>query len=200
MGKRRVDLHGFHRDVPLLLFPLELNGTHIVQTVGQFDHHHADVLCHGDEHLPQILHLLLLLGGIAGVFHLGQLGDAVHQNGHRLAKLLGHLGIVGLGILDGIVEQTGHDGLGVQIHIGDVDRHRHRMHDIGLAAFAKLALVMLKGIGISAEDVLPLVFGEGSRHVFDLFVQVFQISLHFLLSHTINPSKLPSVFSGRWSR
>ena len=78
VGQGGVDLHGLHGDVPLLLLPLELDGAHIVQAVGQLDHDDPDVLRHGDEHLAQVLHLLLFLGGITGVLHLSQLGDAVH--------------------------------------------------------------------------------------------------------------------------
>ena len=194
VGQGRINLHGFHRDIPLFLFPLELNGAHIVQTVGQLDHDHANVLCHGNEHLAQVFHLLLFLGGIAGMLHLGQLGNAIHQHGHRFAEFFGYLGIAGFGILNGVMEQTGHNGLGVQTHLLDVYRHRHRMHDIGLAAFAQLAVMMLVGIVISPEDALFFLFRESRCNFIDLLIEVFQIFPHFLFVHRINPSISPSMF------
>ena len=65
-------------------------------------------LAHGQEHLPQVLHLLLFHGG---VLHPGQLGDPLHQIGHRGAEALGDLLIGGVGILNAVVEQGGDDGL-----------------------------------------------------------------------------------------
>ena len=194
VGQGGVDLHGLHGDVPLLLLPLELDGAHIVQAVGQLDHDDPDVLRHGDEHLAQVLHLLLFLGGITGVLHLSQLGDAVHQNGHRLAEFLCHLVIAGVGVLDGVVKQASHDGLRVQAHLLNDHRHRHRMHDIGLTALAQLPLMMPAGIVIGAEDVFSLLFGEVRRDIPHLPVQFFQIFLSFTLVHRISPSILPSVF------
>jgi hypothetical protein len=47
-----------------------------VETVGNFDQHHPDVLGHGHEHLAQGFHLGLLFGGEVGS---GQLGDTFHQ-------------------------------------------------------------------------------------------------------------------------
>ena len=194
VGKGRVDLHGFHRDIPLLLFPLELDSAHIVQTVRQLDHNDADVLCHSNEHLAQVFHLLLFLGGIAGMLHLGQLGDAVHQHSHRLAKFLGYLGIAGFGVLDGVVEQTGHNGFRIQTHLLDVHRHRHGVHDIGLTALAQLAVMMLVGIIISPEDVFFILLREACRDRINLLVEFFQIFPHFLFVHRINPSISPSMF------
>jgi hypothetical protein len=47
-----------------------------VQAIAQLDDHHADVLRHGEEHLAQILRLLLLK---RLPLNPGELGDAVHQ-------------------------------------------------------------------------------------------------------------------------
>ena len=53
-----------------------LHGAHIVEPVGDLDEDHPDIPAHGEEHLAQILHLLLFHGG---VLHPGQLGDPVHD-------------------------------------------------------------------------------------------------------------------------
>ena len=75
MCQRCVDLHGLQRFFPLLPGGLVLHGTHIVQPVADLNEDHPDVVGHGHEHLAQVLHLLLFLGG---VLHPGQLGDPLH--------------------------------------------------------------------------------------------------------------------------
>ena len=79
VGDGCVDLHGLQRLLPLLAGALVLHGAHVVQPVADFDENHPDVLGHGHEHLAQVLHLLLFLGG---VLHPGQFGHPVHQIGH----------------------------------------------------------------------------------------------------------------------
>ena len=83
-----------------------------MEPVGDLDEDHPDVLAHGDEHLPQVLHLLVFLGG---VLDPGQLADALHQIRHRGGGELGHVIIRGVRILNDIVKQGRLNGLGVQV-------------------------------------------------------------------------------------
>ena len=66
------------------------------------------------QHFPEVLHLLLGLGGIVDP---GQLADPLHQVRHRRGELLGDVLVGGGGILNGVVEQGGLDGLGVQVQL-----------------------------------------------------------------------------------
>ena len=122
---------------------LVLQRTHIVQTVTQLDEDDADVLGHGHEHLAQVLHLLILFGGI---LHPGQLGDTLHQFRHGLAEQAGHFIVGGVGILNAIMEHGRHNGVGIHAQFIDDLRHRDGVDDVGLAALAQLGAVM--GIGI----------------------------------------------------
>jgi len=61
IGQRRIDVHGFPRDVNLPLCRLVLQGSHIVDAVGQTNHQDADVGRHGQNHLPEIFSLALFL-------------------------------------------------------------------------------------------------------------------------------------------
>ena len=151
VGDGRIDLHGFQGLLLLLAGALVLHGAHVVQPVADFDEDHPDVLGHGHEHLAQVLHLLLFLGG---VLHPGQLGDPLHQIGHRGAEELGDLLVGGPGVLDAVVEQGGDDGVGIQLQLRHNLRHCQGVGDIGGAILAQLSGVGVVGVGERAEQAL----------------------------------------------
>ncbi len=78
LGERGVDLEGLARDPELLLRRQAAQGPHVVEAVGELDEDDADVLGHRQEHLPDVLGLLLLVAQRA---EPGQLGDAVDEQG-----------------------------------------------------------------------------------------------------------------------
>ena len=135
----RVDVHGLPGLFLLLLRLHVLESAHIVQAVGQLDQNHADILGHGQEHLPQVLRLDLNLVGRIG--QLAQLGDAVHQEGHLVAEFLGDLLRGHDRILHRVVEKARHNGLLVELQVRQNDGNAERMDDIRLSRFAKLPLV-----------------------------------------------------------
>ena len=114
VGNGGIDLHGLEGLLLLLLRGLVLHGAHIVEPVGDLDEDHPDVLGHGQQHFPEVLHLLLGLGGIVDP---GQLADPLHQIRHRGGELLGDVLVGGGGVLNGVVEQGRLDGLGVQVQL-----------------------------------------------------------------------------------
>ena len=142
VGDGSIDLHRLAGLVATLLFGPGIAGAHVVQPVAELDDHHADVAAHGQQHLAQVLGLQFF---DVGELDLGQLGDAVHQQGHFLAK--GGLQVVqgGGGVLDHIVEQGGSDALGVHAQVQHQPGHGQRVADVGLAAAAADALVGIVG-------------------------------------------------------
>ena len=60
VGQRGVDLQGLLGLLDLLLLAQIAERAHVVQAVGQLDEDHPDVLGHGDDHLADVLRLLLL--------------------------------------------------------------------------------------------------------------------------------------------
>ena len=104
-----------------------------MDTVGQLDDEHAHVAAHRDDHLADGLGL----SGIA-VFHLGELGDTVHQTGHRVAEFRAALVQRVVGVLDGVVQQTGGDHQRPHAQVGENLRHRKRVDDVRLAGLAAL--------------------------------------------------------------
>ena len=74
--QRRVDVERLLRDLVLPLGRQVSERAHVVRAVGELDQDDADVARHREEHLAEVLRLLLLA---AGEVDLADLGDAVDQ-------------------------------------------------------------------------------------------------------------------------
>ena len=156
MRKRRINFHGLAGFLDLLLGRLVLHRPHIVKAVRQLDYDDADILRHGDEHLPKILCLNLNL--ILGIIELCQLCHAVHKKRDLRAEQAGKLGLGDGRILDDIVEDARHNRLLVHLQLRQNDSHRKRMDDVRLAA-----LSLLVSVGIQSKAVRPFDDGEIRR-------------------------------------
>ena len=170
-----------------------------MQPVAQFDNHNADILAHGQQHFAQVLGLTILH---VGKFNLGQLGDAVHQQGnlgteflldfrHRDRRILGH-----------IVHKSGGDALAVHAQLHQNLRHGKRMADVRLAAAAALCAVGLfrqrvgavyhiKIIGTAAVDKALLQVIISDRHFY--FLRCF---LHVRVFHSPFSLRILSLAGG----
>src|SRR5271163_421184 len=62
VGDGRVDIERFAGDALLALGREIFERAHVVQAVGEFDHHHADVVDHGEEHLADVFGLAVFRG------------------------------------------------------------------------------------------------------------------------------------------
>ena len=157
VGNGGIDLHGLQRFLLLLLRGLILHGAHIMEPVGHLDEDDPNVLAHGQEHLAQILHLLLSLG--CGL-NAGQLADPLHNISNGGGKGSGYILMGGVGILDGVMEQGGGNGLRVQVQLLRHDlRHRQGMGDEGGAVLAVLPPVV--GLGIDEGRMNQVKIGPG---------------------------------------
>ena len=76
LRERRVDLLGLASDADLLVGRQRSQRPHVVEPVGELDEDDPHVLGHGQQHLPDVLGLLLLDGAGA---QLGELRDAVDE-------------------------------------------------------------------------------------------------------------------------
>ena len=186
VGKRGIDLHGLKGLLLLLGRGLILHGAHIVQPVGDLDKNDADVLAHGKQHLAQIFHLLLFLGG---KLHAGQLADALHQIRHGGGKQTGHIFMGNGSVLDGIVEQGGLNGLAVQMQLlGKNLRHRQRMGHIGRAVLPALVLMGTAGIVKRRTDLRKIRAGIIAAN------GLLQPIIHFIRCHTAPPPFASRIF------
>ena len=154
VGDGGVHLHGFASLIAALLLRPSVAGAHIVQPVAQLDDHHTHVPAHSQQHLAQVLGLQFFN---IGELDLGQLGHAVHQQRHFLAK--GGFQVVqrGGGILHYVMQQGGGDALGVHAQIQHQPGDCQRVADIGLAAAAAHAVMGVIGQLVGLLDHLHIV-------------------------------------------
>ena len=84
VGQRSIDFHSFARNALLLILTKMLKGTHIVQTIGQFNQDDTDILRHGHKHLTVVFSQLLLVGL---VLNLTKLSNTVHDISYIRTKI-----------------------------------------------------------------------------------------------------------------
>ena len=147
--ERRVDVERLLRDLDLLLGPQVRQGAHVVRPVGQLDQDDADVPRHRQEHLAEVLRLLLLAGGEVD---LADLGDAVDERGDLLAEQPLDLRQRREGVLDRVVQQTGDDARHVEPHVGDDAGDLERVGQVRLARLPPLPVVHVRREGVRALD------------------------------------------------
>ncbi len=118
-----------------------VEGAHVVQAVGQLDDHHAHIVAHGEENLPQGFHVQ---GVAAGLFvlragpsivagdarQLGEFGHPVHEFGHFVAEFRADIFQRDGRVFHGVVQQAGGDGRARQLQIGQDFCHGQAVLDI----------------------------------------------------------------------
>ena len=166
LGQRRIDLGSLARNALLLLGRQGRDRAHVVQPIGQLDEHDADVLRHRQQHLANVLGLLLL---VAAGTELGQLGDAVDECCDLRPETLLDVGQREVGVLGHVVQQRGLDGFRVEAEVGQRARDRKRVADVRLAAHPALGAVRLDGelprVAHAGKVGAGIVLGE---HLLDL--------------------------------
>ena len=135
-GDRGVDIQGLLGNFDLVFLRQILEGAHVVEPVGQLDDDDADVLGHGQEHLPEVLGLLLLVGGQG---HLADLGKTVHQRGDLRTEEVADLLRSGESIFHRVVEEARRNGGDVHLHLRQDGGDFQRVDQIGLSGEADLS-------------------------------------------------------------
>ena len=107
VGQGGVDIERFLGHRLLVGLAQVLQGAHVVQAVRELDQDDPDVVRHRDQHLAEVLGLLLLVV-LEG--DLADLGDAVHEAGDVLPELRLDLLPRADRVFHRVVQQPGHDG------------------------------------------------------------------------------------------
>ena len=160
VGQRRVHVHGLAGLKQTTVLAQGGKGAHIMQAVGKLDDNDADVFGHGEEHLAQRERLFLVH---TVDFDVGELGHAIDELCHGIAKQAGDIGERGLGILDSIVQQRGAHHVAVHLKIGQNNGHLNGMVDVHLARAALLITVLLGGKAVGLLDLREVVL----IHIFE---------------------------------
>ena len=159
----RVDLESLEGLLLLLLFPHVFERPHVVQTVGELDDDDADVLGHGDEHLADVLRLLLL---VSRQRDFTEFGDAADELGDLIAKGRGKVFEGNVGVLDRVVQDGGDDGLVVHAEVKEDARDCDRVHDVGLTGITALVFMGLRREVVSLHYHVLFFLRVGVRHQF----------------------------------
>ncbi len=211
----RVDLEGLEGLLLLLLLPHVFERPHVVQTVGELDDDDADVLRHGDEHLADVLRLLLF---VSRQRDFAEFGDAVDELGDLIAEDVPDVVQGDIGVFHGVVQDGGDDGLVIHAEIEQDARDRDRMHDVRLSGITALVFMGLRSelvgrlsgitalvfMGLRSELVglhyhVPFFLRVGLRHQLPKFVEpVIVFECLFAGFHRI--TLLRSVSEGRERR
>ena len=149
VGERGIDVEGFASDLLALLGREVLERTHVVEAVGELDDDDADVYDHGEEHLADVLGLVIFA---VGEFDFVELGDALDDVGDLIAEELFDLLAGDVGVFDRVVEKSGSDGCGVHLEFGEDKADFQRMDDVGLFGSALLAFVLREREGPGLAD------------------------------------------------
>ena len=145
--ERGVDLERLARDALLRLGLHVLEGPHVVDAIAELDQEHADVACHRDDHLAEVLRLTVFL---RREVDLAELGDPVDERGDLPAELALDVLRRRERVLDDVVEQAGADARGIEPELGDDPGDRRGMDEVGVAR-----LPLLPGVGLLAVVVGP---------------------------------------------
>ncbi len=110
------NIERFMSDGFLSIGLLMRHGAHVVQSIGKFNNHHADVLAHGKNHFACRFRFLLLA---VGKIEFVELGHTIHHDGNLFAKFLAD-GFVGdaVAILHSVVQNACRNGGGINHDVG----------------------------------------------------------------------------------
>ena len=131
-----------------------LESPHVVQAIGKLHHDDANIVGHREQHLAEVLGLLLFLGGEVNLADLGDAVDDVSDVGpeDRLDILERHERV-----FDNVVQQSDADRDGIHLHFGQDVGDFQRMGQVGLAGGADLSLVFFGGKDVSAANQVEVV-------------------------------------------
>src|SRR6266508_192546 len=167
--ERRVDVERLAGDPLLRLGLHRVERPHVVGPVGELDEQDADVLRHRDDHLAEVLGLLLLLG-VRGR-ELGELRDAVDEVRDLRAEQLGDLLLRREGVLDRVVEEPGDDGRFVELQLREDACDLERVDEVRLAGLAELTRVDLRAVDVGLLDEVEVGGGMVGRNPVEDVVQ-----------------------------
>ena len=142
--------HGFARDAELLFRREIVERAHVVQAIGEFDDHDANVFRHREEHFSEILEVVLFARSSQTDF--AELGDAVDEHGDFIAKLRTDGFEGNRGVFGNIMQESGGDGAGLHANLREDFANGQGVLDVVLSGFAFLSAMRFVCEGEGGRD------------------------------------------------
>ena len=170
MCQRSVDIQRLLGDL-LLLFGLQvLQRPHIMKPVRQLDNHHANIGHHRQQHLANILGLVVLA---IGKLDLVQLGDALDNVRHLVAELHRDLRRGDIRVLNRVMQQPRCNRRRIHPQLGQHLPDLKRMNDIRLPTRPLLPLMLLQAELPRLADNLEIVPRPVGPHRLQQMLKLF---------------------------
>ncbi len=139
MRQRSEDIQRLPRDLLLLLGLQVLERPHVVQPVRQLDDHHANIGHHRQQHLADVLCLVIFA---ICELDLIQLRHTFNDVRHLIVELLRNLVRCDVGIFNRIMQQSRRYRSRIHLQLRQHLPYLERMNDVWLAAGALLACML----------------------------------------------------------
>jgi len=154
VGEGCENLEGLEGDFFLLVGRESREGAGVVEAVGELDDEDADVVAGGNHEAEEVVFCLGEVGvEVVHVFtDFAELGDAIDEEGDRVAELAFDVVELEAGVFDGVVEDAGDDGVFVHLPFFENLFDGERVDDVRLAGEAGLASVSFGREGDGALD------------------------------------------------
>ena len=165
--QRGIDVHRLLGDAAALFGRHEVEGPHVVETVGEFDEQHPDVGRDREEKLPQVLGLGFLAGDEVQPLDLRK---AVDDGADLVAEQLVDLGAGRVGVLDRVVEESDGDRRVVELELREDGGDFERMGEVGVAGGTLLLAVLLHGVNVGPVEQLVVRLRVIGLHPLDQLV------------------------------
>ena len=175
MSDRGVDVQSFAGNPLLLGGGQVLQRAHIVEAIGKLDQHDANVVHHGENHLPDVL-------GLAGFrshhVEAADLGDAFDQVGDLGTEAFFNSRQREFRVFNNVVQERGGQRGGIQAHVSKDVGHFEEVQKVWLAGAAELGAMAFGGNFVGAA-YQPRIF---RRAMFaELGEEFFEAGVEFAL-------------------
>ncbi len=149
VGDRRINFQSFACDTLLLVRLKVFDSAHVVEPVGEFDDHDANIVDHGQNHLANVFGLARFGGQHVEAANFGYAFD---EPGSFFAKTFLNARNGKFSVFNYVMEKSGGKRGGVHAHVGENVRDFQEMCEIGIAGAAELVAMALRGNFVGAAN------------------------------------------------
>ncbi len=147
---------------------MKLQSFEVVNTIGEFDYHHAHILSHSQKHFTQVFYISFQ----SAIFEFAEFSNTFDHPGDIIAKIFGNFLQWYASIFWYIMKQPRNYNVNVNMHFGQKISGGQRMSDIGFSGISFFIFVSFSRIIICQNSPFHIAWRTVS---FEFFKQ--QISV-----------------------